>query len=237
MTLITHNGRNVLSNNPLASPLDVGSYSIVNEISQLNNLPTEKRKPGLLIHVLENNGFYVLKNRSYTFTISDWQSLSINSQEDKVFYDREVPLGLSDGVNKIFTLVHEPKFGSEHVYLNGLLQDPSGKNNDYTISDNIITFIETPVLGSKVRCSYRLIETISPELNISDKEVPSGIVDGLNREFLLNYFPEENSEHVYLNGLLQDESQNADYVIYENKIIFNFPPLSDSKVKCSYRYL
>ena len=196
MTLITHNGRNVLSNNPLASPLDVGSYSIVNEISQLNNLPTEKRKPGLLIHVLENNGFYVLKNRSYTFTISDWQSLSINSQEDKVFYDREVPLGLSDGVNKIFTLVHEPKFGSEHVYLNGLLQDPSGKNNDYT-------------------------------------KIGRGRVG----KFLLNYFPEENSEHVYLNGLLQDESQNADYVIYENKIIFNFPPLSDSKVKCSYRYL
>ena len=190
----------------------------------------------MLIHVLENNGFYVLKNRSYKFNISDWQSLSINSQEDKVFYDKEVPSGLSDGINKVFSLVHEPKFGSEHIYLNGVLQDPE-ENGDYTILDNIITFKEPPFLGSKVRCSYRLVETISPDLNISDREVPSGVVDGANREFLLSYFPEQNSEHVYLNGVLQDESQNADYVMTENKIIFNFPPTENSKVKCSYRYL
>ena len=236
MALITHNGKNVLNNNPLASPLDVGAYSVVNEISQLNTMPTERRKPGMLIYVLENNGFYVLKDRAFTFTINDWQSLSINSQEEKIFYDREVPSGLSDGINKTFTLIHEPKFGSEHVYLNGLLQDP-GDSLDYKISDNIITFREPPFLGSTVRCSYRLVETISPDLNISDKEIPSGISDGLNREFLLSYFPEENSEHVYLNGLLQDESQNADYVMIENRIIFNFPPMENSRVKCSYRYL
>tara|TARA_B100000963_G_C22623467_1_gene671154 strand:+ start:1348 stop:2058 length:711 start_codon:yes stop_codon:yes gene_type:complete len=236
MALITHNGKNVLSNNPLASPLDVGAYSILNEISQLNNMPAERRRPGMLIHILENNGFYVLKNRTPTFTIKDWQPLSINSQEEKVFYDRETPTGLSDGINKTFTLLHEPKFGSEHVYLNGLLQDP-GDNLDYKILDNIITFREPPFLGSIVRCSYRLVETISPDLNISDKEIPSGLSDGLNREFLLSYFPEENSEHVYLNGLLQDKSQNADYVMVENKIIFNFPPMENSRVKCSYRYL
>jgi len=234
--LITHNGRNIINNNPFIQPMDLGAYTIINEIGQLNSLPSERRRAGMLVFVLENDGFYVLKNKNWEFTTNDWQSLSINYSGDKIFYDRETPVGLSDGVNRVFSLVQEPKFGSEHVYLNGLLQDP-GEKNDYIMSENIITFREPPFLGSRVRCSYRLVDTISPEINISDREIPSGIADGVNKEFLLHYFPEINSEHVYLNGLLQDESQSADYVMIDNKIIFNYPPMENSKIKCSYRYL
>lgn len=66
---------------------------------------------------------------------------------------RETPSGTVDGVNVTFTLAFTPASGSEHVYLNGVLQDVGG-GNDYTISGPTITFAVAPVTGSKVRVSY-----------------------------------------------------------------------------------
>jgi len=233
--LITHNGKSVINSNPYITPMDVGAYSVFNNMFQLNNLPSERRKSGMLAYILETNDFFVLKNSNWEFTINDWQPLSIQHRDDKLFYDREIPNGLTDGMNTNFELSQEPKIGSEHVYLNGLLQDP-GVGYDYIIIDNLITFNYPPFLGSTVRCSYRMVDTISPELNISDKEIPSGVADGINKEFIVQNYPELNSEHVYLNGLLQDESQMADYVMVENKIIFNYPPMKSSRIKCTYRF-
>jgi len=65
---------------------------------------------------------------------------------------RETPSGLVNGSNTDFTLAHTPKSGTEEVYLNGLLQDPT---NDYTISTNTITFVAAPKTGDKIRVSYR----------------------------------------------------------------------------------
>jgi hypothetical protein len=233
--LITYNGKSVINSNPYITPMDVGAYSVFNNLFQLNNLPSERRKPGMLAYILETNDFFVLKTSNWEFTINDWQPLSIEHRDEKLFYDRETPNGLTDGMNTEFSLFQEPKVGSEHVYLNGLLQD-SGELYDYTINDNLITFNEPPFLGSKVRCSYRMVDTISPQLKISDKEIPSGVADGINKEFFIKHYPELDSEHVYLNGLLQDESQMSDYVMVENKIIFNYPPLESSKIKCTYRF-
>lgn len=67
-----------------------------------------------------------------------------------------------------------------------------------------------------------------------NKENPAGLIDGLNRTFILNHVPDTLSEHVYLNGLLQDSDPNADYVIYNNVITFNEAPPVWSKVKCTY---
>ena len=233
--LITYNGKSVINSNPYITPMDVGAYSVFNNMFQLNNLPSERRKSGMLAYILETNDFFVLKNSNWEFTINDWQPLSIERRDERLFYDKETPTGLSDGLNNKFMLAEEPKIGSEHVYLNGLLQD-SGELYDYTISDNLITFNEPPFLGSRVRCSYRMVDTISPQLNISDKEVPSGVVDGVNATFFIENYPELDSEHVYLNGLLQDESQMSDYVMVENKIIFNYPPMKSSRIKCTYRF-
>lgn len=234
-SLITYNSRNVLNNNIYATPMDVGSYAVLNHSFQLNNLPVEKRKSGMMVYILENNSFYILKDVDWNFTFSDWQPLSIDNKDEKSFLDKEVPTGISDGVNREFILSQIPLENSEHVYLNGALQDP-GIENDYTIFGNVITFKNPPYLGSKVRCTYRLVEKISPELQISDKEIPEGVADGFNKIFLLKNYPEINSEHVYVNGLLQDDSQDYDYEIINNQIIFKYPPLKDSKIKCTYRF-
>jgi hypothetical protein len=70
------------------------------------------------------------------------------------FATREVPSGLINGSNAIFTLANTPTAGSEEVYLNGILQDV-GAGNDYTISAATITFTSAPSSGSKVLVSYR----------------------------------------------------------------------------------
>lgn len=66
---------------------------------------------------------------------------------------RETPAGTVDGVNVTFTLANTPKAGTEHVYYNGVLQDP-GVGNDYTIAGSVITFAFAPVTPDKIRVSY-----------------------------------------------------------------------------------
>lgn len=70
------------------------------------------------------------------------------------FVDRETPSGAVNGSNVTYTLANTPVSGSEHVYLNGLLQEP-GAGNDYTISTLTITYLTAPATGDKIRVSYR----------------------------------------------------------------------------------
>jgi hypothetical protein len=70
------------------------------------------------------------------------------------FVDKETPSGSINGSNTTFTLANTPTTGSEHVYLNGILQE-SGAGNDYTISTNTITYLTAPISGDKIRVSYR----------------------------------------------------------------------------------
>lgn len=70
------------------------------------------------------------------------------------FVDKEIPSGSINGSNTGFTLANTPVAGSEHVYLNGVLQE-SGAGNDYTISGTSITMLTAPLTGEKLRVSYR----------------------------------------------------------------------------------
>jgi hypothetical protein len=66
---------------------------------------------------------------------------------------RENPSGARDGINTDFTLSQLPLSNSEHVFLNGLLQDP-GVSDDYTISGKIVTFNNAPISTDVIRVSY-----------------------------------------------------------------------------------
>ncbi len=87
----------------------------------------------------------------------DGSSLSKSSSGLKVnpakFITRETPTGSVNGSNTSFALANTPVTGTEHVYLNGLLQEP-GAGNDYTISGATITYLTAPVTGDKIRVSY-----------------------------------------------------------------------------------
>jgi len=62
----------------------------------------------------------------------------------------EVPSGVQNSINKNFSLSHTPVAGSEHVYRNGVDQDP----NWLTISGSALTFAVAPRADDQLWASY-----------------------------------------------------------------------------------
>jgi hypothetical protein len=123
----------------------------VNTLNDLNSISFERRRSGMIVGVNGGETYYKLKNIEWTFELTDWSELDFN----KVFNsDKETPLGVIDNINRVFTLEHTPITNSEHIYLNGVLQD-SGEDNDYVIEDNQIIFLIPPRINMKIKCSYR----------------------------------------------------------------------------------
>ena len=65
-----------------------------------------------------------------------------------------LPSGAINGSNTSFAMANTPTTGTEHLYLNGILQE-SGSGNDYTISGATITMLTAPLTGEKLRVTYR----------------------------------------------------------------------------------
>lgn len=117
--------------------------------------------PGALVIVAEGSTYadsiwLCTSNQGGTLgsTSITWQQLNITGGGGATFVDKETPTGSINGSNTTFTLSFTPISGSEHVYLNGLLQE-SGAGNDYTISSGTITMLTAPISGDKIRVSYR----------------------------------------------------------------------------------
>jgi len=145
------------------SPMDTNdTYAVIDPIygvDGLRNVPSieeldiisfERRRAGMIVGVDGGESYYKLKNLpDWSFDITDWDELDLS----KVTHiDKEKPDGSIDGVNDTFLLSSNPIPGSEHIYLNGLLQD---EEDDYVITYNAIVFNEAPLTGMKIRCSYR----------------------------------------------------------------------------------
>jgi len=74
---------------------------------------------------------------------------------------KEAPSGSKNSSNKVFTLTYVPVTGSDHVFLNGLLQQAGG--DDYTISDETITFTVAPDAADKLVVTYQKSGRLSVE--------------------------------------------------------------------------
>jgi hypothetical protein len=178
---------------------------------------------------------------SVSYTL-DQQNIDIASLENaignavrssKVFVSKEIPYGAVDGSNITYALEHTPTPGSEHVYLNGLLVE-EGADTDYFISGSTITFSEPLLAGMQLQCTYHYNSEQLTNVFV-DKEIPYGTIDGRNRTFILADTPVLGSEHLYLNGLLQQSGGN-DYVIDNNVIIFIEAPSEGMILRCTYYY-
>lgn len=167
--------------------------------------------------------------------IDDLQSTPQNVVSSaKIQINKEIPTGKINGENRIFSLTHTPTPGSDHLYLNGLLIEESS-SADYSISGSNIVFLEPIPSSSKLHCTYYYNDS-TPIKIFSDKEIPTGNIDGVNNSFTLSYIPIEGSEHIYLNGLLQESGIGNDYIIYDSNITFFTPPEKDFKLRCTYYY-
>jgi hypothetical protein len=83
---------------------------------------------------------------------------------------------------------------------------------------------------------FRLRNEIQPHTRVfSDKEIPDGIRNGTNKRFRLSNPPEFNSEHLFLNGVLQ-EGDGCDYIMHGNIITMKVAPLFNDKLLCTYYY-
>ena len=79
--------------------------------------------------------------------------------------------------------------------------------------------------------AWETISYITSLISIKN-EIPAGKNDGENSIFSLSVAPSENSEKIFLNGLLQ--KNGLDYIIDNDKIIFNEIPMENSTIICFY---
>jgi len=92
-----------------------------------------------------------------------------------------------------------------------IINDDGSSNKDIWTADKILKGIESSAVN---------------------KEIPTGEIDGINTKFFLSFTPIKDSEHIYLNGMLQDDDD--DYIITGAEINFLEAPLQGSKIRCSY---
>lgn len=124
----------------------------VNTLEELNTIPEERRRAGMIVGVNNGEAYYKLKYVSWIGDITDWVELNFRKE---TYVDKETPTGDIDGMNREFFLSKEPILKSEHIFLNGLLQEVT---DDYLIEGLKITFFDSPINGMKIRCTYRTLE-------------------------------------------------------------------------------
>jgi hypothetical protein len=129
----------------------IDGFRNVDTIQDMLEIPEERRRAGMIVGVNGGENYYKLKDIEWLFDLSDWSEVSFNNI---IHIDKENPTGLIDDNNTIFELSSEPILNSEHVYLNGLLQE---NNEDYIMDGKSIVFSDSPMFGMRIRCSYRTL--------------------------------------------------------------------------------
>jgi hypothetical protein len=168
------------------------------------------------------NGF-AWETISYVTDSSNTEGISNFTLQEII---NETPTEIADSKRIEFKLKYSPIKNTESVYLHGMLQK-EGENYDYKLLGNSLYFNEAPLEGSIIIFNYFIRSLISIK-----NEMPKGKNDGKNSNFFLLGAPAENSEKIFLNGLLQ--KNGLDYIIDNNKIIFNEIPMENSKIICFY---
>lgn len=81
-----------------------------------------------------------------------------------------------------------------------------------------------------------IVNTLQNSVNnqIVWNETPSGSIDGMNVNFTIENTPLENKILVFVNGVLQEKENDADYQLNDKTITFNYPPVVDSKILVTY---
>jgi len=67
-------------------------------------------------------------------------------------------------------------------------------------------------------------------------EIPTGIIDGINKNFELAFIPQSNSVIVRLCGLIQVPGISKDYTLLNSTIIFTKAPKVGQEVAVNYFY-
>lgn len=101
-----------------------------------------------------NQGWICVQSGNYATTPPVWLPYGsyTTTPGSGVPVVREVPTGVIDGINNVFTLSHTPVIGSELGFLNGLLQQDNGV--DYSIAGATVTTVIPPLVGDIFLFNY-----------------------------------------------------------------------------------
>lgn len=154
--IVLYKDRFISNSTPTDVILESGAFRVFEgDIYELNSLPQDRRKAGMICGILNGQSYYILNAGPWSYTESDWEEIVVVRKSQEIYFvDKETPIGIVDDVNKIYELQHQPIAESEHVYINGMLQQ-QGVEADYVVNDNQIIFNEAPFPGANIRCTYR----------------------------------------------------------------------------------
>ena len=130
----------------------------------------------------------------------------------------ETPSGVVPG--NVYNLTYLPSV-TIGFFFNGVLQRPT---LDYVQSGTTITMNGATSTGDSVFAVY-LKQTgseITPSITAAFGEVPSGVINGTNRTFMLTVSPIVNSLTLIKNGVFQ--TPNVDYTLSGQTITFTLAP-------------
>lgn len=153
---------------------------------------------------------------------------------------------LTNGDDNIdFSIQSLGKTHSLNISWSGILPIERGGLNNTDFSDGELIISENDKIvssGISVKDDEISNTNIWTSKRVSDefelfiyKEKLIGDIDGLNVNFILNFEPVANSEHIFMNGLLLEEGIESDYIVEGNNIIFNEAPPINSKLICTYK--
>ena len=149
----------------------------------------------------------------------------------------ETPVGDADGFNMIFDLAHAPNPKSSLMFfVNGVLQK-QGASYDYLVEDNVVSLLVAPNNGSNLSATYSYQLSASLGSQISWTETPDGEVDGMNTVFTIQHTPYPlDALMFYVNGILQIQGDNYDFLTSENVVILKVAPTAGSNLSATYPY-
>jgi hypothetical protein len=149
----------------------------------------------------------------------------------------ETPSGDIDGINMVFELSASPvPVTSLMFFVNGVLQK-QGNSYDYTLTDNTVALLNAPNQGSNLTATYTYQPASTPGKYVSWAETPVGDIDGANVVFTLQHSPYPLSGLMfYVNGILQIQGENYDFLASSNTVILKTAPVEGSNLSATYPY-
>lgn len=136
----------------------------------------------------------------------------------------EIPSGLINSLNTIYTLIATPYVNSEQVYLNGIRQV---KTSDFTLIGNSIVFSYAPIALDNLLIDYE-----KDDYGGLKNQILSGSINGTNTSFALPEIPITDTEKIFLNGIRLKPT--VDYTITGKNINMLTAPITGDILKADY---
>lgn len=185
-------------------------------------------------YLLAGSNVVVTTNTNGSITISSTGG-GANTITQMMWMD--TPIGDIDGINMVYNLSQTPApANSLMFYVNGVLQTAGGE--DYILTGDSIVMNYAPYAGSHVLATYLYQIVIPDGPLVSWMETPGGIADGSNNVFTLLNTPNPSSTlMLHVNGVLQRQGIDNDYLLSGNTITLNYIPPISSRLTATYKYV